>query len=48
MFKLVNKTGQTALMRNGEPFLYSSRVLANIAKKLLDAERKESFTITSV
>jgi hypothetical protein len=45
MFTLQTKNGQPVLMRDGSPFTYSTRELANLGKRLLDADRKDVFTV---
>jgi len=45
MFILKNPAGETLLMQNGDPFLYSSRDLAKAGKRLLDDKHKTTFTI---
>ena len=39
MFELVDKAGQVALMRSGEPFRYSSKALAWMGKRALEAKK---------
>lgn len=45
MFVLLTKTGKLALMRNGEPFIYSSRALADLGKSILTEHRKEPLRV---
>lgn len=48
MFKLFDKDGNAILMKNGKPFVYTSRSLAHLGKRLLEGERKESFVVVAV
>ena len=48
MYTLRTKAGQPVTKKkNGLPFTYSSLVLAKIGKKVLEADRKETYTITA-
>lgn len=48
-YTLVNKDDRKAvLMKSGQPFIYSSRELATIGKRALEAERKLSLLVVSV
>lgn len=47
MFKLLDKAGNVILMKNGKPFIYTSRALAQMGRKLLEAERKTSLSVIS-
>lgn len=47
MYTLQTKSGTAVLMNNGTPFQYSSRELAYLGKRLLEVERKESYTVIS-
>lgn len=46
MFALKGKHG-VVLMRDGSPFLYTSRDMAKIGRYVLSKEREESLTIVS-
>ena len=39
-FKLLDKSGKPFLMKNGEPFIYTTKQTAQMGKKFLEAERK--------
>lgn len=47
MFRLFDKNGKPVLMKNGSPFQYSSRVLAQLGKRLLEGERKEPLVVAA-
>lgn len=47
MFILKNAAGAVVKMKNGQPFVYSSRDLARTAKKLLEGEHKTTLTVVS-
>lgn len=45
MFKLVDSSGNTILMRDGKPFLYSTKATAQMGKRILEGERRTTLTI---
>ena len=47
MFKLISKDGNSVTMKSGSPFLYTSRDLARIGQRVLEADRKDSFKIVT-
>ena len=46
MFTLKFTNGTLALMRSGEPFKYTSRELARMGKRYLEARYKTVLTLT--
>jgi hypothetical protein len=48
MYKLVNKKGRDVLMKNGTPFIYTTKHTAELGKKILEKRRKERLTITDL
>lgn len=47
MYTLRTKDGYPAKKKDGSPFLYSTYVLARIGKRVLDADRKENYSIVA-
>lgn len=47
MFKLIDTEGRPALMKNGEPFIYTSKETARTGKRVLEADRKVILRITT-
>jgi hypothetical protein len=45
MFNLKRSDGTFLLMRDGSPFTYTSRWLADLGKKLLEKDRNESLKV---
>lgn len=40
MFNLLDEEGQTLLMRDGTPFVYTSKKLAQLGKRFIESDRK--------
>jgi hypothetical protein len=47
MFNLADSEGVSLKMKNGKPFTYTSRELARLAKRILDADRKATFKVVT-
>lgn len=45
MFKLLTEEGTALLMKNGEPFIYTNKKLAQMGKKFIEADRKVTLKI---
>ena len=45
MFKLEDASGTTIKMKNGKPFLYSTKALAQQGKRILEGERKIALVV---
>lgn len=45
MFNLRTKDGSTVNMKNGSPFTYTTRVLAELGRSVLEADRKAVFQV---
>ena len=45
MYTLRNKEGYTLKMKNGSPFVYSQKWLAELGKRVLEKERDEKLFI---
>lgn len=48
MFALNTREGKHLLMKNGRPFLYSSRETATTARRLLELEHKQPLVVVEV
>ncbi len=44
-YVLINKRGRTANMKDGTPFIYTTKTTAELGKKFLERKRKEKLTI---
>lgn len=47
MYKLIDTSGKSVLNKEGEPFKYSEKWTADLAKKFLEAERKTRLKVVS-
>jgi len=45
MYKLVDSAGVSLKMKDGKPFLYSTKATAQMGKRILESERRTTLTI---